>query len=215
MKLKEIKIRFHHIHTGYCQEFWEIFPEDMQKQPCFILRDTSGPGGSWRIASSEFFEPGFEVSEEVTLILCNHKWEEHLRTGNDRNRFLVGFPTLEETCHKAWNDSSQKPACLLDLPDFWRWFAPHLPQGLPSWEQDNWRDNNRQTVRHEILSRFGFCGDGMQIVRKTERHTECSLTWRMYFADWADEDRSSSYVCFYGYEVGNTMNRFMFIPDKV
>ena len=47
-----------------------------------------------------------------------------------------------------------------------------------------------------------FCGDELQIIRKTERHTECCLTWRMYFADWADEDRSSSYVWFFGYEVG-------------
>ena len=95
-----------------------------------------------------------------------------------------------------------KPARLLDLPDFWRWFAPHIPQGLSSWEQDNWRDNNRQTVSREVLSCFDFCGDELQIIRKTERHTECSLTWRMYFADWADEDRSSSYVWFFGYEVG-------------
>ena len=82
MKKKELKIRFHHDDKGYCREFWEIFPEDNQKQPCFILRDTSGPGGSWRIASGEFYEPSFEVSDEATLILCNHKWEEHLRVGN-------------------------------------------------------------------------------------------------------------------------------------
>lgn len=215
MKKKELKIRFHHIHTGYCQEFWEIFPEDMQKQPCFILRDTSGPGGSWCIASGEFFEPGFEVSEEVTLILCNHKWEKHLRVGNDKGRFPVGFPTLEETCRKAWNDFSGKPSRLLDTPDFRRWFAPHIPQGLPSWEQDNWRDNNRQTVSREVLSCFDFCGDEMTIVRITERHTECGLTWRKYFADWTDEDRSTSYAMFYGYEVGNTMNCFTSILDKV
>ena len=41
----------------------------------------------------------------------------------------------------------------------------------------------------------------MAIVRITERHTECGLTWRMYFADWTDEDRSTSYTMFYGYEV--------------
>ena len=75
-KMKELKIRFHHINTGYCQEFWEIFPGDKQKQSCFILRDTSGLGGSWRIASGEYYEPSFEVSDEVTLILCNHAWQE-------------------------------------------------------------------------------------------------------------------------------------------
>ena len=206
MKLKEIKIRFHHIHTGYCQEFWEILSEKEQKQPCFLIRDTSSPGGSWRVASDEFFEPNFEISDEVTLILCNHAWEEHLRVGNDRNRFPVRFQTLQEACREAWNDFPQKPACLLYLPDFRRWFAPHLPQELPSWERDNWRDNNHQTIASEVLSRFDFCGDGMQIVRITERHTLCGFTWRMYFADWADEERSSSYVCFYGYEGGNTMN---------
>ena len=124
MKKKELKVRFHHDDKSYFREFWEIFPEGNQKQPCFIIRDTSGPGGSWRV------------------------------------------------------------------------------QGLSSWEQDNWRDNNRQTVSREVLSCFDFCGDELQIIRKTERHTECSLTWRMYFADWADEDRSSSYVWFFGYEVG-------------
>ena len=174
-----------------------------QKQPCFIIRDTSEPGGSWRIASGEFYEPSFEISDEATLILCNHKWEEHLRVGNDRNRFPVGFPTLQEACREAWNNFSAKPTRLLDTPDFWRWFAPYLPPELPSWEQDNWRDNNRQTVEREILSRFDFCGNEMAIVRITERHTECGLTWRMYFADWAAEDRSSSYVWFFGYEVGN------------
>ena len=180
MKLKEIKIRFHHIHTGYCQEFSEILSEKEQKQSCFLIRDTSSLGGSWRVASGEFFEPNFEISDEVTLILCNHAWEEHLRVGNDRNRFPVRFPTLQEACREAWNDFPQKPACLLDLPDFWRWFAPHLPQELPSWERDNWRDNNHQTIASEVLSRFDFCGDGMQIVRITERHTLCGFTWRMY-----------------------------------
>lgn len=205
MKKKELKIRFHHDDKGYCREFWEIFSEDEQTQPCFILRDTSGPGGSWRVASGEFFEPGFEVSDEVTLILCNHKWEEYLRVGNDKGRFPVGFPTLQEACREAWNDFACKPARLLDLPDFWRWFAPHLPPELPSWEQDNWRDNNRQTIASEVLSRFDFCGDEMQIVRITERHIECGLTWRKYFADWAQEDCSISFGWSYGFEVGNTM----------
>lgn len=203
MKKKELKIRFHHDDKGYCREFWEIFPEDKQRQPCFILRDTSGPGGSWRVASGEFYEPGFEVSDEVTLILCNHKWEEHLRVGNDRGRFPIGFPTLQEACRKAWNDFTEKPARLLDLPDFWRWFAPHLPQELPSWEQDNWRDNNRRTVEREVLARFDFCGDEMQIIRITERHTLCGLTWRKYFANWAQEDYTVSSGWFYGYEVSN------------
>lgn len=208
MKKKELKIRFHHDDKGYCREFWEIFPEDNQKQPCFILRDTSGPGGSWRIASGEFFEPSFEVSDEATLILCNHAWEEHLRVGNDKGRFPVGFPTLQEACHEAWNDFAGKPARLLDTPDFWRWFAPHLPPELSSWEQDNWRDNNRQTIASEVLARFDFCGDEMAIVRITERHTKCGLMWRKYFADWTDEDRATSYAMFYGFEVGvDTDNR--------
>ena len=125
MKKKELKIRFHHDDKGYCREFWEIFSEDEQTQPCFILRDT--------------------------------------------------------------------------------WFAPHLPPELPSWEQDNWRDNNRQTIASEVLSRFDFCSDEMQIVRITERHTECGLTWRKYFADWAQEDCSISFGWSYGFEVGNTM----------
>ena len=87
MKKKELKVRFHHDDKSYFREFWEIFPEGNQKQPCFIIRDTSGPGGSWRVASGEFYEPCFEVSDEATLILCNHKWEEHLRVGNDKGRF--------------------------------------------------------------------------------------------------------------------------------
>jgi hypothetical protein len=193
MKKKELKIRFHHDDKGYCREFWEIFPEDNQKQPCFIIRDTSGPGGSWRIASGEFYEPSFEVADEITLILCNSAWQEHLRIGNDRGRFPVGFPMLQEACREAWNDFAGKPARLLDLPDFWRWFAPYCPQELPSWEQDNYRDNNRRTVNREILARFDFCGDELQIIRTTERHTECDFTWRKYL----------SYAMFYGYEVGN------------
>lgn len=199
--MKELKIRFHHINTGYCQEFWEIFPGDKQKQSCFILRDTSGLGGSWLIASGEFYEPSFEVSDKVTLILCNHKWEEQQRVGNDKGCFPVGFPTQEEACREAWNNFSGRPARLLDTPDFRRWFVPYLPSELPSWEQDNWRDNNRQIVERENLSLFDFCGDEMAIVRITERHTECGLTWHMYFADWTDEDRSTSYTMFYGYKV--------------
>lgn len=205
MKKNEIKIRFHHDDKGYCREFWEIFSEDRQKQPCFILRSTSGPGGSWCIASGEFFEPSFEVSDEATLILCNHAWEEHMRVGNDRNRFLVRLPTLQEACRQAWNDLPDKPARLLDLPDFWRWFAPYCPAELPSWEQDNWRDNNRQTVRQETLARFGFCGDGMAVFRITERHSECGLVWRKYLASWAEETPVSGCALFYGYEVGNAV----------
>lgn len=201
MKKKELKVRFHHDDKSYCREFWEIFSEE--KQPSFVIRDTSGPGGSWRVASGEFYEPSFEISDEVTLILCNSAWQEHLRVGNDKGRFLVGFPTLQEACREAWNDFPDKPARLLDLPDFWRWFAPHIPQGLPSWEQDNWRDNNSQTVMRETLFRFDFCGDELQIIRTTEHHTECRLTWRKYFADWANEERSFSYVWFFGYEVDN------------
>ena len=202
MKKKELKIRFHHDDKGYCREFWEIFPEDNQKQPCFIIRDTSGPGGSWRIASGEFYEPSFEVADEITLILCNSAWQEHLRIGNDRGRFPVGFPMLQEACREAWNDFAGKPARLLDLPDFWRWFAPYCPQELPSWEQDNYRDNNRRTVNREILARFDFCGDELQIIRTTERHTECDFTWRKYFAGNV-HGKYESYAMFYGYEVGN------------
>ena len=203
MKKKELKIRFHHDDKGYCREFWEIFPEEGQKQPCFILRDTSGPGGSWRIASGEFLEPSFEVSDEATLILCNYAWEEHLRAGNDKGRFPVGFPTLQEACHEAWNDLSDKPVRLLDIPDFQRWFAPHSPAKLPSRERNRWRDDNCETVRHETLARFGFCGDEMVILRITERHTRSGLTWRIYYADYADADRLPDYAMFYGYEVGN------------
>lgn len=201
--MKELKIRFHHDDKGYCREFWEIFSEGTQKPTCFLIRDTSGPGGSWCIASGEFFEPSFEVSDETTLILCNHAWEEHLRVGNDKGRFPVGFPTLESACREAWNNFAEKPARLCDTPDFWRWIAPYIPSGLPSWEQDNWRDNNRHTVKRETLARFDFCGDEMAIVRITERHTECGLTWRMYYADCADENRFANYAKFFGYEYGN------------
>ncbi len=202
MKKKELKIRFHHDDKGYCREFWEIFPKDKQQQPCFLIRDTSGPGGSWHVASGEFYEPGFEVAKDVTLILCNHAWEEHLRVGNDKGRFPVSFPTLQEACRKAWNDFHGKPARLLDLPDFWRWFTPYYPPELLPWEQDNWRDNNRRTVKREILARFDFCGDEMLIVRTTERHAECGLTWRKYFAGNV-HGKYESYAMFYGYEVGN------------
>ena len=46
MKKKELKVRFHHDDKSYFREFWEIFPVGNQKQPCFSIRDTSGPGGS-------------------------------------------------------------------------------------------------------------------------------------------------------------------------
>lgn len=200
--MNEIKIRFHHDDKSYYREFWEIFSEDKQKQPCFLIRDTSGPGGSWRIASGEFFEPSFEVSDEVTLILCNHKWEEHLRVGNDKGRFPVGFPTLQEACHKAWNNFSPKPARLLDTSDFWAWLGQQAPKGLSSWERDNWRQNRRKVVGHEMLGRFCFCGDELQIIRTTERHTDCDLSWRKYLAgNLSGRDENHTHI--FGYEVGN------------
>lgn len=101
--MKELKIRFHHINKSYCQELWEIFPDDKQKPTCFLIRDTSGPGGSWRIASGEFFEPSFEVSDETTLILCNHAWEEYLRVGNDRNQ-IICENHFEQYPHDYRND---------------------------------------------------------------------------------------------------------------
>ena len=192
MKKKELKVRFHHDDKSYFREFWEIFPEDNQKQPCFILRDTSGPGGSWRVASGEFYEPSFEVAEEATLILCNHAWEEHLRVGNDKGRFPVGFPTLQEACREAWNDFPDKPARLLDTPDFWAWLGQQAPQGLSSWERDNWRQNRRKVVGHEVLGHFYFCGDELQIIRTTERHTDCNLSGRY-----------ENHTHFFGYEAGN------------
>lgn len=200
--MTELKIRFLPDLKCYCREVWEIFSEEKQKQPCSLIRDTSEPGGSWYTVSSESKEPGFSVSDVVTLVLCNHAWEEHLRVVNYKGRFPVGFPTFESACREAWNNLSEKPARLLDLPDFWRWFAPYCPQELSSREQDNWRDNNRRTVKREILLRFDFCGDERLIVRTTERHTKSGLTWRKYFVG-NFYGKYEDYTMFFGFEVGN------------
>lgn len=199
--MKEIKIRFHHDDKGYCREYWEVFSDDSNKPTRFLIRDTSGPGGTWYIASEEFYEPGSSLDEDITLIVCNHAWEEHMRIANDRNRFPVEFPTVETTCREAWRKFSGKPARCLDTPDFWSWIGQYAPKDLPVWERHNWQNNSREIVKRETLASFDFCGDTLSIIRVTERHTECNLTWYKYFAGSTTEDKYDNIALFYGYEV--------------
>lgn len=55
-------------------------------------------------------------------------------------------------------------------------------------------------MKREVLAQFDFCGDQFSIIRVTERHTECDLTWRKYFAGTIEEGRES-YALFFGYDV--------------
>lgn len=201
--MNEIKIRFHDDDKSYYREFWEVYSEEKQKQPSFLIRDTSGPGGSWLIASGEFNEPSFEVSDEVTLILCDHNWNEQARTGNDRTRFPEFFPTLTDTCREAWNNYLLKPQRILDTPDFRAWLSERMPAGLNIVEQDNWLDNSHKFVKREVLMPFDFCGEHLAIIRRTMCHTHCGLQWREYYADTVDEADSANYADFYGYQIGN------------
>lgn len=198
--MKEIKIRFHHDDKGYCLEYWEIFSENKGRPIRFLIRDTSGSGGSWYIASNEYQEPGSRLGEDITLIVCNHAWEEYKRIANDCNRFPVEFPTLENACRNAWQEFSGKPARCLNTPDFWRWIDQYVPEDLPDWERHNWENCYRKVVKREILSQFDFCGDQLSIIRVTECHTECNLTWRKYFAGTIEEGHES-YALFFGYDV--------------
>lgn len=198
--MREIKIRFHHDDKGYCQEYWEIFSENKDRPTRFLIRNTSGPGGSWYIASGEFHEPGSHLDEDTTLILCNHAWVEYKRIVNDHNRFPVEFPTLENTCREAWRKFTDKPQRCLDTPGFWRWIDQYVPKDLPDWERHNWENCYREIVKRETLAQFDFCGDKLSIIRVTERHTECNLTWRKYFAGTIEEE-CENYALFFGYDV--------------
>lgn len=199
--MNEIKIRFYG-YNDFGHEMWEIFTGQEHSRR-FLLRDISGPGGQWLTGDGPDCEPSFPVKANITLILCDHDWNEQTRTGNDRARFPDEFPTLIDACRQAWNDYSHKPGCCLDPTDFWNWLSTKLPAGLNGVEQDNWLQNSRKTIRREVLQTFDYCGDKLAIVRVTEGHMNSCSLWRKYAVDMLNEDESDSYIHFYGYEVGN------------
>ena len=201
--MNEIKIRFY--GYGYFgHEMWEIFSGKVNFRR-FLVRDTSGPDTPWLTGEGPECEPGFPVKDVITLILCDHDWNEQTRTGNDRARFPDEFPTLIDACRQAWNDYSPKPQRLLDTPGLREWLSQRMPAGLNRVEQDNWLDNSAKPVKREVIAPFDFCGQHLAIIRQTLRHTHCRLLWREYFAGTAepDEDGYETNYHFYGHEVGN------------
>lgn len=201
--MKELKVRFHSQDSGYCHELWEVYTEKGRPRR-FLVRDTMDAAGRWQYGNgpADCCEPGFDVGDDTTLILCDKDWNEQARTGNDCTRFPEPFPTRKQACLEAWNHLP-RTGPILDTSRFWEWFSAYIPQGINPVERDNWQYNHIETLRREVLDRFDYCGSNLPIIRLTQRHTCCGATWCMYFVDTDIAEESGDYIHFFGYECGN------------
>lgn len=196
--MKQIKVRLHHVRSGECIEVWQS--EVRNRKRIYLGRNTYG-GHAWSYlcdAPHGYCEKSHYVPDELEFIVCDDKWNELFRDGNNPVRYK-SFPTLEELCKKEWDTiKEQYPKVTKD--GFSDWIRSKSPEKLKGAEDINWRDFYNQTIQTKILKKFTYLGENYGIIRITCQHTKCDAKWYEYYAGRKTKGKYESCAEFYGYE---------------
>ena len=204
---KEIKVRLHHIDTGFCREVWEVFAEE-GKSKIYIGRETGMGSHEWMTlcdAPYGYCEPDCKVGGFVDIIVCDKQWNEVLRDGNDKERYPESFKTLEEV------NAKESAMVRAEYPNitregFGKWITDKAPADLDNTDRLNWRDHRSEVTDTVILRRFTWVGEKYVAVRVTQKHTMCDAIWYEYYTCRENREQYESYTDFIGYEYGDQLS---------
>ena len=200
-KTLEIRVRLRHIDWGDCMEIWEVQPKKGAPRR-YLGRDNGyGPKEWYTLCDAPYgsCERDCHVRQDATLVICDKDWNEVLRDGTDRERFPESFPSLEETCDRAW-ENVRKEIPRFTRQGFAEWILKQAHRPLSQTEEANWRLSYHEEAACETLARFTWIGEEYGIFRVTQRHTRCDARWYEYYAGRTHRKEYEGYTRFFGYE---------------
>ena len=170
-------------------------------------------------APNGYCEKDFSCGPHLNRIVCDQKWNELFRTGNNYLLYPETFPSLRKTCQTEWE--SIKGNYPNPVNEYKEWINTFRPEKLNNHDGLNWdhsyyknidpdfilEDSHMTThepdgnFKTEIRHTFTWMTEEYHIIRYAHKHTMCDARWYVYMAVALEKGKVAVNVKLLGYEL--------------